>query len=83
MTIIFNNATNLTPEFDNMSAELADEIVKTFERFGETHNLGTLDMTGLKHVTADLKALGSEALMFGFNTWPDDLPGGSVCFADA
>lgn len=83
MTSAFETAAKLTPEFDDLSAKLAHEIVKTFERFGETHNLGALDMTGLKHVTVDLKALGSEALMFGYNTWPDDLPSGSVCFADA
>ncbi len=65
-----------TTAFDELCRLLADEIQDAVQSFAAEHGLGQLDPEGLHQMSVKLPAVAQEALMFGLNVWPDDLPGG-------
>lgn len=62
------------PAYDELCAALAAELQATVESFGARHGLGPLDPEGLRQMSVKLPDVAAEALMFGLNAWPDDLP---------
>lgn len=64
---------NEVRHFEEIAEALVEQWVEAAKAIGQRYGLQALDVEALRFMSAKMPEMAQEMLMFGFDTWPDDL----------